>query len=57
MLLALPMLVFKLAIGGALLALFETMSAKMRIFRVPEFLASAFLLAVIGLLVHLLLAR
>ncbi len=57
MLLALPMLVFKLAIGGALLALFETVSAKMRIFRVPEFLASAFLLAVIGLLVHLLLAR
>ncbi len=57
MLLALPMLVFKLAIGGALLALLETVSAKMRIFRVPEFLASAFLLAVIGLLVHLLLAR
>jgi formate hydrogenlyase subunit 4 len=57
MLLALPMLVLKLAIGGALLALFETVSAKMRIFRVPEFLASAFLLAVIGLLVHLLLAR
>ena len=55
MLLALPMLVFKLAIGGALLALFETMSAKMRIFRVPEFLASAFLLAVIGLLVNILL--
>jgi len=57
MLLALPMLVFKLAIGGALLALFETVSAKMRISRVPEFIASAFLLAVIGLLVHLLLAR
>ena len=31
-------------------------SAKMRIFRVPEFLATAFLLAVIGLLVHILLA-
>ena len=30
-------------------------SAKMRIFRVPEFLATAFLLAVIGLLVHILL--
>ncbi len=27
----------------------------MRIFRVPEFLATAFLLAVIGMLVHLLL--
>jgi len=30
-------------------------SAKMRIFRVPEFLATAFLLAVIGLLVNILL--
>ena len=28
------------------------LSAKMRIFRVPEFLATAFLLAVIGMLVH-----
>jgi formate hydrogenlyase subunit 4 len=57
MLLALPVLVFKLAVGGFLLALLETLSAKMRIFRVPEFLATAFLLAVIGMLVHLLLAR
>jgi formate hydrogenlyase subunit 4 len=30
-------------------------SAKMRIFRVPEFLMTAFLLAVIGMLVHFLL--
>jgi formate hydrogenlyase subunit 4 len=57
MLLALPALLFKLVIGGFLLAALETVSAKMRIFRVPEFLATAFLLAVIGLLVHLLLAR
>ena len=57
MLLALPTLVFKLAIGGFLLAALETISAKMRIFRVPEFLATAFLLAVIGMLVHLLLDR
>ena len=57
MLLALPVLVFKLAVGGFLLALLETLSAKMRIFRVPEFLATAFLLAVIGMLVHILLAR
>lgn len=56
MLLALPVLVAKLAACGALLAVLETVSAKMRIFRVPEFLATAFLLAVIGLLVHLLLA-
>jgi formate hydrogenlyase subunit 4 len=57
MLLALPVLVFKLAIGGFLLAVLETLSAKMRIFRVPEFLATAFLLAVIGMLVHLLLGH
>jgi formate hydrogenlyase subunit 4 len=57
MLLALPALALKLAIGGFLLAVLETLSAKMRIFRVPEFLATAFLLAVIGMLVHLLLAR
>jgi len=57
MLLALPALVFKLALGGFLLAALETISAKMRIFRVPEFLATAFLLAVIGLLVQLLLSK
>jgi formate hydrogenlyase subunit 4 len=57
MLLALPVLVAKLAVGGFLLALLETLNAKMRIFRVPEFLGTAFLLSVIGLLVHLLLAH
>jgi formate hydrogenlyase subunit 4 len=55
LLLAMPVLVLKLAIGGALLALLESVSAKMRIFRVPEFLATAFMLAVIGLLVSILL--
>lgn len=55
LLLSLPILVVKLAIGGALLALIEMSSAKMRIFRVPEFLTTAFLLAVIGMLVHFLL--
>lgn len=55
LLLALPMLVFKLAVGGVVLAMIETASAKMRIFRVPEFLGTAFLLAVIGLLVNVLL--
>ncbi|WP_291988276.1 NADH-quinone oxidoreductase subunit H [Candidatus Accumulibacter sp. ACC007] len=54
LLLAMPALLLKLAIGGALLALLETLSAKMRIFRAPEFLATAFLLAVIGMLVHIL---
>jgi formate hydrogenlyase subunit 4 len=53
--LAMPVLVLKLAIGGALLAFLESVSAKMRIFRVPEFLATAFMLAVIGLLVSILL--
>jgi len=48
-------LIFKLAIGGFLLALIETLSAKMRIFRAPEFLGTAFLLAVLAMLVHLLL--
>jgi formate hydrogenlyase subunit 4 len=57
MLLALPALVFKLAIGGFLLALLETLNAKMRVFRVPEFLGTAFLLSVIGMLVHLLLVH
>lgn len=52
---AIPVLVAKLAIGGVLLALIETINAKMRLFLVPEFLATAFLLAVIALLVHVLL--
>jgi len=55
LLFALPVLVVKLAAGGVLMALIETVSAKMRIFRVPEFLATAFLMAVIGLLVNILL--
>lgn len=53
--LAIPALILKLGIGGAFLALIETVSAKMRIFRVPEFLATAFLVAVLGMLVHFLL--
>ena len=52
---AVPLLVLKLAIGGAVLALIETVNAKMRIFRAPEFLGTAFLIAVLGLLVRLLL--
>ena len=47
--------ILKLGAGGFLLALIETVSAKMRIFRAPEFLATAFLLGVLALLVHLLL--
>ena len=52
---AIPLLLFKLAIGGFLLAGIETVNAKMRIFRAPEFLGTAFMLAVLGLLVRLLL--
>ncbi len=55
--LALPVLIAKLAVGGALLALIEMVSAKMRIFRAPEFLGTAFLLAVLAMLVHVLLER
>ncbi|MBS0338716.1 MAG: NADH-quinone oxidoreductase subunit H [Proteobacteria bacterium] len=54
-LLALPVLAAKLAVGGALLALIETLSAKMRIFRAPEFLGIAFLVAVLAMLVRVLL--
>jgi len=52
---AAPALVAKLAIGGFCLALIETLSAKLRIFRAPEFLGTAFLLAVLAMLVNLLL--
>jgi formate hydrogenlyase subunit 4 len=55
LLFALPVLATKLAVGGMLLAMIETILAKMRIFRVPEFLATAFLLGVLAILVHLLL--
>lgn len=53
--LALAALAAKLALAGAGIALLETLSAKMRIFRAPEFLGMAFLLAVLGMLVFLLL--
>jgi formate hydrogenlyase subunit 4 len=42
----------KLLVVGAGLAVLETVSAKMRIFRVPEFVATAFMLAMLGLLLH-----
>jgi formate hydrogenlyase subunit 4 len=44
--------VAKLAAGGFLLAVFETSIAKMRVFRVPEFLGAALML---GLLATLLM--
>jgi formate hydrogenlyase subunit 4 len=42
----------KLAVGGALLALFETATAKMRIFRVPEFLGAALMLGLLATLLR-----
>jgi formate hydrogenlyase subunit 4 len=45
----------KLALAGGGLALIETLSAKLRVMRAPEFLATAYLFAVLGLLVHVML--
>jgi formate hydrogenlyase subunit 4 len=42
--------VAKLAVGGVLLALFETAIAKMRVFRVPDFLGAALMLGLLGTL-------
>ncbi len=53
--LAIALLLLKLLLAGAGLAVLETVMAKMRIFRAPEFLGTAFLLAVLGLLIHFLL--
>jgi formate hydrogenlyase subunit 4 len=40
----------KLIVGGFLLALFETSIAKMRVFRVPQFLGGALMLGLLGTL-------
>jgi formate hydrogenlyase subunit 4 len=40
----------KLAAGGILLAIFETSIAKMRVFRVPQFLGAALMLGLLGTL-------
>ena len=52
---ALGALLLKLGVAGAGIGLVETSSAKLRVFRAPEFLATAFLLAVLGLWVGLML--
>jgi len=49
---SLPLYVIKVAVGGFLLAVFESVVAKMRVFRVSEFLGAALML---GLLAALLL--
>jgi len=40
----------KLAVAGFLLALFETATAKMRVFRIPQFLGAALMLGLLGTL-------
>ena len=40
----------KLAFGAGLLAVFETSIAKMRVFRVPDFLGAALMLGLLGTL-------
>ncbi len=52
--LAVAVLAVKLTLAGAVLALIETLLAKLRLFLAPEFLATAFLLAVLGMLIHFL---
>ncbi len=42
----------KLAVGAFLLALFETAIAKMRVFRVPEFLGAALMLGLLAALLR-----
>ena len=42
----------KLAVGGVLMALFETSIAKMRVFRVPEFLGAALMLGLLATLLR-----
>jgi formate hydrogenlyase subunit 4 len=44
--------VAKLAIGGFLLAVFETAIAKMRVFRVPDFLGAALMLGLLATLLR-----
>jgi formate hydrogenlyase subunit 4 len=44
--------IVKLAVGGFLLALFETSIAKMRVFRVPEFLGAALMLGLLATLLR-----
>jgi formate hydrogenlyase subunit 4 len=53
--LGLVMVIIKLAFLGAALAVSETVLAKMRVFRVPAFLNLALLLALLGLLSHVIL--
>jgi formate hydrogenlyase subunit 4 len=48
--LAFGIMIAKLGVAGLIIVLIETGLAKMRLFRVPEFLGTAFLLATLGML-------
>ena len=45
----------KLTLVGVVLVVWETVMAKMRLFRVPQFLGFAFMLSVLGMLTHVML--
>lgn len=45
----------KLLVLGALLAISETVQAKMRLFRAPQFLGLAFILSLLGMMSHIIL--
>ncbi len=47
--------VAKLMLVGVVLVVWETVMAKMRLFRVPQFLGFAFMLSVLGMLTHVML--
>ena len=49
-LLGLVLYLVKLTVGGVLLGVFEMSIAKMRVFRVPNFLGAAFMLSLLGVL-------
>jgi formate hydrogenlyase subunit 4 len=49
------MIALKLAVLAVMLALSEAVFAKMRIFRVQEYLSFAYLLSVLGMLSHIIL--
>jgi formate hydrogenlyase subunit 4 len=55
LLFAAELLAFKSVFLLGLLALLETWMAKMRIFRLPEYLGTAFLIAILGMLTHYIL--
>lgn len=57
LLFALLLFILKLLIVGSGLSLFEVFTAKVRLFRAPEFLTSAFILAILGVLIQLMVLR